>query len=86
VHSLAVAKENQFEAFIGRFDLPCFDKTQGFAVKTQTLFEIPHIDVVVVKSEFHRNLCTPVLLVSAGPGTQVSPKALTRKITAATQA
>jgi hypothetical protein len=48
-----VAQKHKDKTFIGRFLAPYFRESQGFAVESDAFFEIPDIDVIVVKLEIH---------------------------------
>jgi len=50
----SIAEKYEFETFVLRFNLAHHDKAQGITVEIQAFFEVPHVDVIVIKSEFHR--------------------------------
>ena len=53
VCSSPVAQKHKHKTLVGRFESAYFRQSQGKTIKTQAFLQIPDIDIVVVKSEFH---------------------------------
>jgi hypothetical protein len=49
----SITEKNQYKALIRGLHPPGLDKAQGITIEIQTFLEIPDIDAVVIKAEFH---------------------------------
>jgi hypothetical protein len=70
----SITQKNQNETLVRGLNSPDFDEAQGVAIEIHAFFEILHVDVVVVKPEFHFSFSNPTykLTLNLNPSVSVS--------------